>query len=199
MQLRTNAQINRFVNQNTGPMVAQAAEARHSEIIAGLQSQFDATRREIQVNAEQRANTLKPEREAEMKYLSADQENVTDPRAEGDGCADDEQTTTACPSCSDYCASCSTSASNFSGCTPNTCGCISIRIFYCFFARWTKVGRWIRSRRGCGRCRTGNGGPGDYENYLFSFASCSLKMSTCRARSPSKMIVSSAPALRQDE
>ena len=52
-------------------MVAQVAEARHSEIIAGLQSQSDAMRREIQMNAEQRANTLKSEREVEMKYRSA--------------------------------------------------------------------------------------------------------------------------------
>ena len=64
-------QNNQFVNQDTGPMVAQMAEARHGEIIAGLQSQSEAMRREIQMNAEQRVNTMKSEREAEMKYQSA--------------------------------------------------------------------------------------------------------------------------------
>ena len=33
-------------------MVAQVAEARRSEIIAGLQNQSDAMRRQIQMNAE---------------------------------------------------------------------------------------------------------------------------------------------------
>ena len=68
---QNNAQFNQFVNQDTGPMVAQLAEARHGEIIAGLQSQSEAMRREIQKNAEQRANTMNSEREAEMKYHSA--------------------------------------------------------------------------------------------------------------------------------
>ena len=68
---QNNAQFNQFVNQDTGPMVAQLAEARHGEIIAGLQSQSQAMRREIQKNAEQRMNTMKSEREAEMKYHSA--------------------------------------------------------------------------------------------------------------------------------
>ena len=52
-------------------MVAQLAEARHGEIIAGLQSQSEAMRHEIQMNAEQRASTLKSEREAEVKFRSA--------------------------------------------------------------------------------------------------------------------------------
>ena len=68
---QNNAQFNQFVNQETGPMVAQMAEARHGEIIAGLQSQSEAMRREIQMNAEQRVNTMKSEREAEMKYQNA--------------------------------------------------------------------------------------------------------------------------------
>ena len=68
---QNNAQFNQFVNQDTGPMVAQMAEARHGEIIAGLQSQSEAMRREIQMNAEQRVNTMKSEREAEMKYQNA--------------------------------------------------------------------------------------------------------------------------------
>ena len=68
---QNNAQFNQFVNQDTGPMVAQLAEARHGEIIAGLQSQSEAMRREIQKNAEQRVNTMKSEREAEMKYQNA--------------------------------------------------------------------------------------------------------------------------------
>ena len=46
---QNNAQFNQFVNQDTGPMVAQMAEARHGEIIAGLQSQSEAMRREIQM------------------------------------------------------------------------------------------------------------------------------------------------------
>ena len=48
-RIQNNAQINQFVNQDTGPMVA----------------------REIRMNAEQRANTTKSEKEAEMKYRSA--------------------------------------------------------------------------------------------------------------------------------
>ena len=68
---QNNAQFNQFVNQDTGPMVAQMAEARRGEIIAGLQSQSEAMRREIQMNAEQRVNTMKSEREAEMKYQNA--------------------------------------------------------------------------------------------------------------------------------
>ena len=64
---QNNAQVNQRVNQDTGPMVAQVAEARHSGVIAGLQNQSGAKRRDIQMSAEQRANTLKSEKEAEMK------------------------------------------------------------------------------------------------------------------------------------
>ena len=44
---QNNTKFNAYVNQDTGPMVAQIAEARHGEIIAGLQSQSQPMRLEV--------------------------------------------------------------------------------------------------------------------------------------------------------
>ena len=112
-----------------GPM-AQLRLQKH-DTASGLQSQSDAMRRDIRMNAEQHANALKSEREAEMKYRSAmntigDQEKqIKELRAMVEQMMNNQQQqqpaqaapTTVPPT------------GNSFGCTPNTCGCISTRTF----------------------------------------------------------------------
>ena len=99
---QNNPQFNQFVNQDTGPMVAQMAEARHGDIIAGLQSQSEAMRLEIQMSAEQRANTeirKGSQDKVSQRHAHDQRTGEADQGAEGNGRADDAQSQQQ-PACS---------------------------------------------------------------------------------------------------
>ena len=154
---QNNAQFNQFVNQDTGPMVPiGGGKTRRNHCWISKPIGGHETR--DQKNAEQRANTMKSEREAEVNYRSAmntiseQEKQIRELRAMMEQMMQNQQQQPAQPDPAP--ASRSASASDSIGHASNSLGRISSQTFECFLTQLEEGRerplrqRRIRSRRG---------------------------------------------------